>query len=75
MSVCQNNTQIWTRNEPGMEPKVLNNWYVLQLDVDMSPPANITTFRLTLTHVSFDLDSCDPSHPNSATLGAMINEI
>ena len=31
-----------------------------QLDFDMSPPANIMTFRLTLTQVSFDLDLCDP---------------
>ena len=28
----------------------------LQLYVNMSPPANIITFRLTLTHVTFDLD-------------------
>ncbi len=28
----------------------------MQLDVDMSPPANIMTVRWTLTHVSFDLD-------------------
>ncbi len=31
----------------------------MQLDVDMSPPANIMTFRLTVTHASFYLDSCD----------------
>ncbi len=28
----------------------------MQLDVDMSPPANIMTFRLGLTHITFDLD-------------------
>ncbi len=27
----------------------------MQLDIDMSPPANIMTFRLTLTHMTFDL--------------------
>ncbi len=26
-----------------------------QFDVDLSPPANIITFRLGLTHVTFDL--------------------
>ncbi len=26
----------------------------MQLDIDMSPPANMT-FRFTLTHVTFDL--------------------
>ena len=31
----------------------------MQLDVNMSPPANIITFRLTLTHVTFDLDLHD----------------
>ncbi len=30
-----------------------------QLDVDESPPANIMTFRLTLTQVTFDLNSRD----------------
>ncbi len=30
-----------------------------QLDVDMSPPTNIMTFRLGLTHLTFDLDPCD----------------
>ena len=28
----------------------------MQLDVDRSPPANIMTLRLTLTHMTFDLD-------------------
>ncbi len=27
-----------------------------QLDVDMSPPANITSLTLSLTYVTFDLD-------------------
>ncbi len=27
-----------------------------QLDVDVNPPANIMTFRLGLTNVTFDLD-------------------
>ncbi len=27
-----------------------------QLDIDVSPPANIMSFRLTLTHMTFDLD-------------------
>ncbi len=40
--------------------KLLCDQIKMQLDVDMSPPANIMTFRLTLTHVSFDLDPCDP---------------
>ncbi len=31
----------------------------MQLDVNKSPPANIMTFRLGLTHVTFDLDPCD----------------
>ncbi len=31
----------------------------MQLDVEVSPPANIMTFWLGLTHVTFDLDSCD----------------
>ncbi len=31
----------------------------MQLDVDVSPPANLMTFRLGLTHVTFDLDSCN----------------
>ena len=30
-----------------------------QLDVEVSPSINIMTFRLTLTHVAFDLDQCD----------------
>ncbi len=30
-----------------------------QLDVDVSPPANIIIFRLALTHMTFDLDSRD----------------
>ncbi len=33
-------------------------YYVMkQLDVDVSPPAYIMTFRLTLTHVTLDLES------------------
>ena len=28
----------------------------MQLDVDVSPPANIMTFRLGITNVTFDLD-------------------
>ncbi len=28
----------------------------MQLDVDVSPPANIITFRLTFTYVTFDFD-------------------
>ena len=32
----------------------------MQLDVDVSPPANIMTFWLTLTNVTFDPDLCDP---------------
>ncbi len=31
----------------------------MHLDVDMSPPANDITFRLGLTHLTFDLDPCD----------------
>ncbi len=31
----------------------------MQLDVDVSPPANIMTFKLGLTHVTFDLHPCD----------------
>ncbi len=31
----------------------------MQLDVDMSPPTNIMTFRLGLTNMTFDLDPCD----------------
>ncbi len=31
----------------------------MQFDVDVSPPANIMTFRLGLTHVTFDPDPCD----------------
>ena len=31
----------------------------MQLDVDMSPPANIMTFKLGLTYLIFDLDPCD----------------
>ena len=31
----------------------------MQLDVDVSPPANIMTLRLGLTHVTFDLDPHD----------------
>ena len=31
----------------------------MQLDVDVRPPANIMTFRLGLTHVTFDLHPCD----------------
>ncbi len=31
----------------------------MQLDVDISPPANITTFRLDLTYMTFDLDPRD----------------
>ena len=30
-----------------------------QLDVDVSPPANIMSFRLTLTHMTIDLDPRD----------------
>ena len=30
-----------------------------QLDVDVSPPANIMNFRLGLSHVTFDLDPRD----------------
>ncbi len=32
----------------------------MQLDVDVSPPANVKTFRLGLTHVTFDLGPYDP---------------
>ena len=31
----------------------------MQLDIDMSPPANIMTLRLGLTHLTFDLDPRD----------------
>ncbi len=31
----------------------------MQLDVEVSPPANITSGSLTLTHVTFDLDRSD----------------
>ncbi len=31
----------------------------MQLDVDMSPPANDITFTLGLIHVTFDLDPRD----------------
>ncbi len=31
----------------------------MQLDVGVSPPATIMTFRPGLTHLSFDLDPCD----------------
>ncbi len=31
----------------------------MQLDVDVSPPANIMTLRLDLTNVTFDLDMHD----------------
>ncbi len=31
----------------------------MQLDIDVSPPANIMGLRLTLTHVTFDLDPSD----------------
>ncbi len=31
----------------------------MQLDVDVSPPANIIRVRLTLTHGTFDLDPSD----------------
>ncbi len=28
----------------------------MQIDVDVSPPANIMTFRLGLTYVTFDIE-------------------
>ncbi len=31
----------------------------MQLDVDVSPPANIITFRLGLTHLTFHPDAYD----------------
>ncbi len=31
----------------------------MQLDVDVSPPANIMAFRPGLTHLTFDLDPRD----------------
>ncbi len=31
----------------------------MQLDVEVSPSANIMTFWLALTHVTFDPDPCD----------------
>ncbi len=31
----------------------------MQFDGDVSPPANIMTYRLTLTHVNFDLEPKD----------------
>ncbi len=31
----------------------------MMFDVDMSPPANIMTFRPGLTHLTFDLDPRD----------------
>ncbi len=31
----------------------------MQLDVDVSPPAHIMTFRQGLTHLTFDLDPRD----------------
>ena len=34
-------------------------WKKMQLDVDVSPPANIMTLRLCFTHVTFDLDPHD----------------
>ncbi len=33
-----------------------------QLDVDVSPLAIIISRWLTLTHVTFNLDPCDPWH-------------
>ena len=39
--------------------KKKNIWKKMQLDVDVSPPANIMTLRLGLTHVTSDLDPCD----------------
>ncbi len=32
----------------------------MQLDVEVSPPANILSICLSLTKVTFDLDPCDP---------------
>ena len=34
----------------------------MQLNVDVSPPANIMTLRLCLTHVTFDLDHMTLTH-------------
>ncbi len=31
----------------------------MQLYIEVSPPANITNLRITLTHVTFDLDPSD----------------
>ncbi len=31
----------------------------MQLDIDVSPPANIIIIKLTVTHVTFDLDLSD----------------
>ncbi len=45
----------------------------MQLDFDMSPPANIMTYRLTLTHGSFDIDPCDPWPPTSPV--SLSNEV
>ncbi len=36
----------------------------MKFDVDMSPPANTMSFRLTLTHVTYQM-----------TLGAMVHEM
>ncbi len=38
---------------------ILPNFQKMQLDVDVSPPANIMTFRPGLTHLTFDLDPRD----------------
>ncbi len=46
----------------------------MQLDVNVSPPANIMTFRHGLTHVTFDLHPCN-LWPNFMILGTVVLEI
>ncbi len=37
---------------------IYSNLNKMQLDVGVSPPANIMTFRLGFTYLTFDLDPC-----------------
>ncbi len=47
------------RSESNPENPSSEKYSKMQLDVDVSTPANIITYRLTLTDMTFDPDSCD----------------
>ncbi len=50
---------VQTKGDMRMSPRLYIFYKKMQLDVGVSPPANIMTFRPGLTYMTFDLDPRD----------------